>query len=407
MLTPNQLQNIPNNIVELFSQLEEFIIVDYSKRLKKVGSITSTAQWQKERAKIIGIKNVEAKVAAIAKLTDAQIESLFKEAATVSFKAEAEIYRHAKLNTIDYKSDFIQNYIKAAIKQTKGDIENITQSLGFATMQNGRVMYSSIAKFYQEQLNFAHLKIQSGVQDYNTAIKQAVKKLTDSGLRYVDFESGWSNNIDVAVRRSVLTGVQQMSQQITNANAEKIISNKDDIYYEVSAHEGARDTGTGIENHKAWQGKVYKLVGSSPGYPNLKEKTGLGDKLGLSGIGCRHSYFIFIPGVSVRAYTDEQLKNIDPKPFEYKGKTYTAYEASQYQRKIETAMRQTKRELIGYKEAGLDEEFKKASILLQQQKKEYKNFSSTAGLRMKDERASVVGFNRSIAQKASNAAKKK
>lgn len=409
ILTPNQLENVPNSIVELYQELEEFIITDFSRRLKATGQITSTAEWQRKQAELTGINNINQKVASILKLSDAQIESLFPSVALASFKAEMLIYEKAKLDTIDYKSKPIQDYIKAAIKQTKGDIENITQSLGFAEVQNGHVVYSDVAKFYQKELNVAHIKIQSGVSDYNSAIKQAIKKISDSGLRNiikptVDYPSGWSNSLDVAVRRSVLTSTHQMNQQIINHCAEKIISDKEQIYYEVTAHAAAR-TGIGINNHAGWQGKVYKLIGSDKDYPNLKESTGLGDLLGLSGINCKHSYFIFIPNVSTRTYTDEQLKNIDPQPFEYKGKEYTAYEATQQQRKIETAIRQTKRELIGYKESGLDDEFKQASVLLNQQKREYKQFSEAADIRVKNERSQVQGFDRSISQKAVQASK--
>lgn len=403
ILTPNQLENIPNNIVELFQQLEEFIIIDFARRVKKTGEITSSAEWQKQQASLYGIKNIENKVASILKLSDDQIESLFPNIALTSFKAEMEIYKQAKLNTIDYKSKAIQDYIKAAIKQTKGDMENITQSLGFAEVQNGHVVYNDIAKFYQKELNLAQIKISTGVQDYNSAIKQAVKKISSSGLRYVNYESGWSNRIDVATRRAIITGTHQMTQQMSDLNMEKLIPNEDDRFVEVTSHENCRPS------HLSFQGRVFKVVGSNKDYENLAEATGLGSVTGLKGANCRHDYYPFIPGVSVRTYTDKQLEQMEKdskETFNYKDKEYTPYEATQYQREIETSIRQTKRELIGYKESGLDADFKASSIKLQQQRREYKEFSNKANLRIKDERHQVVNFDRSIAQQSSNAAKK-
>lgn len=404
MLSSEQLSNIPNNIVELFQELESFIITDFARRVKKTGEITSSAEWQQQQAQLYGIKNIENKIASILKLSDDQIESLFPNIALTSFKAEMEIYKRAKLNTIDYKSKPIQDYIKAAIKHTKGDIENITQSLGFAEVQNGHVVYNDIAKFYQKELNLAHVKITSGVSDYNSAVKQAVKKITDSGLRNiikptVNYPSGWSSQLDVAVRRSVLTGTHQMNQEMIDHCMNELVP-KEEQYAEVSAHANARPS------HQVWQGKVFKVHGSDKDHENLAEATDLGSVTGLMGANCHHSYFNFVLGASVRAYTDEQLKNINTPDFEYKGKTYTGYEASQQQRKIETAIRQTKRELIGYKESGLKEEFKQASIMLQRQRQEYKDFSNKANLRTKDERHQVVNFDRSIAQQASSSAKK-
>jgi len=406
MLTPSQLESIPNNIVDLFSQLEEFVILDFSRRLKKTATITSSAEWQKNQAELYGIRNIEAKIAATLNLSYSQIESLFPQIAAVSIAAESEIYKAAGLKTIRLnESQALKDYLASAIKNTKGDIENITQSMGFAENVNGHVVYKPIAKFYQEQLNIAQLKVQSGVSDYNLAIKQAVKKMTDSGLRYVDYESNWSNQIDVATRRAVLTSTHQMNQQMIDFNMNKIIEDKNEQYVEVTAHAGAR-TGVGVGNHQAWQGKVYKVNGSDKDYPNLVESTGLGMGAGLEGYNCRHSYAVFIPQASIRTYTDEQLKNIDPPNFDYKGKNYTCYEATQYQRKIETAMRATKRSIIAYKESGLDAEFKASSIKLQQQRAEYKQFSNAANIRPKNERATVQGFDRSISQQATNAAKK-
>jgi len=403
ILTPNQLSNIPNNIVELYSQLEEFIITDFSRRVAKTGEITSTAEWQKQRAKLIGIKNIEAKIAETLNLTNAQIESLFPEIALTSIKAEQEIYKKAKLDPLTLEnSQQMKDYLSAAIKNTKGDIVNITQSMGFAQKLGNRVTYKPIAKFYQDELNLAQLKVQSGVIDYNIVIKQAVKKMTDSGLRFVDYESGWSNRIDVATRRAVLTGTHQMTQQMSNANMDKLIS-KDEQYAEVTSHSPCRPS------HLKFQGRVFKIVGSSSEYPNLADSTGLGTVGGLKGSNCHHDYLPFIPNVSIRTYSDKQLEEMEresKKTFGYKGKEYTHYEASQYQREIETAIRQTKRELIGYKEAGLDSDFKISSIKLSQQRREYKEFSEVSGVRQKNDRSQLVGFDRSISQQATNAAKK-
>ena len=159
-------------------------------------------------------------------------------------------------------------------------------------------------------------------------------------------------------------------------------------------------------DHQVWQGKVYKLTGSEPGYPNLAEATGYGTGAGLKGWNCRHDFYPFIPGISERAYTDEELNNIDPPPFEYEGKTYDAYEASQMQRRMETEMRKTKRELIGFENAGLDDDYTAAAIKLRRQKEYYKDFSNKAGLPLQNERMQVLGFGRKEAQKAVWAEKK-
>ena len=39
-LTPQQLQNIPENIIQLYRNLEEFIIDDIARRIAKTGELT-------------------------------------------------------------------------------------------------------------------------------------------------------------------------------------------------------------------------------------------------------------------------------------------------------------------------------------------------------------------------------
>ena len=122
-------------------------------------------------------------------------------------------------------------------------------------------------------------------------------------------------------------------------------------YVETSAHAGARPS------HQTWQGKQFKVNGEAPGYPNFALATGYGTVTGLCGANCRHSYYPYFPGYSTPAYTRQQLANIDPPPFWHEGKRYTAYDATQMQRKFERNIRASRDRLIGYEEGGLTEDF--------------------------------------------------
>jgi hypothetical protein len=395
MLKPEYLGNIPQPIEELFQELENFIITDVARRLKKAGNITSSAEWQLNQAALMNIKNVEAKIQETLKLSQKQIEELFPEVAATTIESENIIYKAAGYKTIDLsESKMLRDYLKNAIKTTKGDIENITQSLGFAENQGGKVVYNSLAKFYQKELNVAHIKVQSGVLDYNTAIKQAVRKIADSGVRQivrkkgvpqVEYDSGYSINIDSAARRAVLTSVHQFNQETINHMMNDIVP-PNEQYAETTAHFPCRPT------HLPWQGRVFKVVGSEPGYPNLVEETQLGSVQGLEGIGCRHSYYTFLKGASVRTYTDKQLEEMEKQSkekFNYKGENYTPYEATQYQRQLENDIRKLKREKLAYEETGLDADAKATNRQIKALRQEYKEFSQKAGIRAKLERTQI------------------
>ena len=87
-----------------------------------------------------------------------------------------------------------------------------------------------------------------------------------------------------------MTGFRQVQGKINEQVANELGTDS----YEVSFHLGARPT------HQVWQGRVYT-------YKELESVCGLGTVTGLHGANCYHDYTAFVPGVSVRNYTDEVI----------------------------------------------------------------------------------------------------
>lgn len=399
-ITPEQLAEASNRLDKLTQQLEKDVFEDICRRMVKAAKVTDTAEYQLLRLKEMGLANefIEKTIADYTKKSEAEIQQLFYEAAQASEDFYAGYYEKKGKDFIPLaENEYMQQLITAEINQTHGELVNLTQSMGFAVRQaDGTTAFKPIAKTYQSTLDLAQMQVATGVFDYNTAIRNAVISLSSSGLQFVDYASGHRNRADVAARRAILTGLSQMTGQIAKNNAEEL---ETDIV-EVTAHAGARP------DHAEWQGRRYSLSGKSKEYPSLTAVTGYGTGDGLKGWNCRHDFYPVIPELSPPAYTEEQLANIDPPPIEYNGKTLTYYECTQKQRAMETAMRKTKREVMGAKAVGDDDLFTAKSILLRRQKEEYAKFSDKAGLLTQNERTQVYGFDRSVAAKASWAAKK-
>ena len=122
-------------------------------------------------------------------------------------------------------------------------------------VDNGRTLLAP-ARAYQWALDNAVLQVQSGAISYNQAIRYAVKQLANSGIKVAEYESGHRDQIDVAVRRAVMTGVNQVCQRY----AEQSMDYLETDLVEVSAHIGARniDGPNGWENHERWQGRCFR-----------------------------------------------------------------------------------------------------------------------------------------------------
>lgn len=387
-ITPEYLSSAPDPIVRLYNDLEEAILKDICRRFKLSGEATESAIAQikvlQERGLSLG--EIESEIKKSLKISESELQEIFDRAVDRNKAYYDRLIEKADIVGADFKG--LDYELDAIRRKTGNDLVNITQSLGFAIRTGGKVEFMPIAKTYQTILDDVAAQVASGAFDYNTAIKAAVKRLTDSGLQTIDYASGWHNRADVAARRAIMTGVSQLSAQYAEQTAEILETD----LREVTAHQGARDTGTGWQNHKAWQGKVYSMNPGHPKYPDIHEVCGLGQVDGLEGANCRHHHFPFVEGVSERTYTDKQLANIDPPPLTYQGRTYSAYEATQKQRQIETAMRKCKRETIGYNAAGQTEAAQDSSIRLKRLSQEYKAFSNAAGLRQQPERARVQGY---------------
>ena len=400
MLTPDYLQGAPAKLEELFLRLEEDIIADICRRIAKAGYLTDSAEHQVLRLRELGAgtEYIKQKISEYSAISDEAVDRLFFDAAQTSDEFYRKAYDKANIGYTPYEyNDFFQQAVTASVNQTKGELRNFTQSMGFSYRgSNGQVRFHDAAEAYRDCLDYAYMQVMTGAVDHNTAIRNATRRLTEGGLQFVDYASGVRCHADVAARRAVLTGLSQMTGKVSEHNAAELGT---DIV-EVDAHAGARP------DHAQWQGKWYSLSGKSKKYPSLKAVTGYGTVTGLKGANCRHDFYPVIEGISEPSYTEEKLKNIDPPPFEYNGKTYTYYEATQRQRAMERSMRKTKREILAADATDDKDSFAEKSVLLRRQKEEYGRFSKAAGLSVRNERAQVGGFGHSQASRAAWAERK-
>ena len=384
--TPELLDAMPEELAELYRGLEDTLLTEICSRLKLRDELNEvTVQDIKAlRSHGIDLKDIEKAIRKNSGISETKLNKLLDDVVERNQKYYTELIDLAHITQPDTLVDAAE--VAAIRAQTLDTFRNLTASMGFL-VDNGRTMLPP-AKAYQWALDNAAMQVQSGAINYNQAIKTAVKQLADSALRVVDYESGHRDQIDVAARRAIMTGVSQICAKYTEQSAEYL----ETPYFEVSAHSGARDKPgpSPWSSHKDWQGRVYS-VRTGDIYPSIYDVCGLGAVDGLEGANCRHRRFPWVEGVSERTYTDEQLSHIDDGlGCTFDGKTYTAYEATQEQRKVERTIRKLKREKASYSAAGLTDEEQAVNIKLRRLNAKYKAFSKAAGLPEQRERMKVL-----------------
>ena len=384
--SPDLLDALPEELSELFRALEITLLEEICSRLKAAGELNEVTvqDIQALRSHGIDLKEIEKAIRKTTGISETKLNKLFADVVGRNQTYYTELIDLARITQPETLVSVEDTW--AIYEQTKQTLRNITRSMGFL-VDAGRTMLPP-ARAYQWALDNATMQIQSGAINYNQAIKTAVKQLADSGLKVVDYESGHRDQIDVAARRAVMTGVNQICAKYTEQSAEYL----DTPYFEVSAHAGARDIPgkSPWSSHKAWQGLVYSTR-SNDIYPSIYDVCGLGAVDGLEGANCRHRRNVWVEGVSERTYTDEQLAHIDDDlGCTFDGKKYTAYDATQMQRRVERQIIKQKKLVTAYKASEQKAEYYAAKAKLARLNAKYKAFSAAAGLPEQRERMKVL-----------------
>ena len=371
MLTPEFLDGLPDTLIKLYAQAERDILMDMARRIGAYDYWIPAAEHQKQMLKEMGAAEeyIYQRLAELTGKSTEELKTLFLLAANETLTSDGESYRAAgqEPETLD-TSENLQKTLTAGMRQTQNVFKNLTRT----TARESTGVFLKV-------LDRAWMQISTETFDYNAAIRSAVKTLAEKGIQTANYDSGKSTSIEAAVRRAVLTGINQTSLKMQDTLADEM----DSDLIEVTAHSGARP------EHAKWQGKVYSRSGKSKKYPDFRKSTGYGTGAGLGGWNCRHNFFPFFEG-SPRKYSEKQLKKLEEKDIEYNGQKMTKYEVSQKQRYIERQIRRWKRENAAMQAAGLDTYESAAKIKKWQDIQ--KDFIKQTKLKRQYERERVPGF---------------
>lgn len=360
----------------IWMDAENRIIQDIVRRIRKAGKITSTADYQINRLAEMGksTEEVEKIIKDALKATYPKMFKLYDEIAEWQYVRDKDLYEQINREFIPAEeNEQLKQVSQAVRKQTQDELQNLARSYGFSVLMGNRRVFMPFSEYYQRYVDMAIMDVLSGAFDYNTVIRRVVTQMTNSGLRTVDYATGYSSRVHVAVRRSVLTGVSQITGELNRINAEKLGTN----YYEVDWHPGARP------EHRKWQGKVYSKE-------ELVSVCGLGTATGLQGANCYHGYYPFVKGASERQWSDEWLRKqnaIENKTKRWQGKELDAYGITQQQRRMETAMRAQRSRIMALKTARADpDNILTMRVKYKAQLYEYTRFCRKMGVEQQRER---------------------
>lgn len=255
-ITPEYLDAAPEPIAIAMRELEKDILREICSRFKLTGELNEVAMndIRALRARGLDMETIERMIAKHSKETLPQVQEALDRVVEYNQKYYNELA--SKASVAEPLFWVTAADIAQIQSQTLDGYRNITRSLGFALQTNGKVTFQPIAKAYQAVLDKAEVKMQSGAITLQQSLEDAVKELADSGIYTVDYASGHRDHADVAARRALITGLNQVTQKFSERAMEVLETD----LVEVTAHRGARDKDgpMGWENHKKWQGRCFK-----------------------------------------------------------------------------------------------------------------------------------------------------
>lgn len=392
MLTPNEYDHLTDQLMHLYWDLDDAILADITRRLMKTGGeyLPFSASEQAKRMQQAGLlyEDIIAEVAKRSGMTTRQVANIFERAGVQSVRNDNRCYQAAGLEGIVKLSDAALQTLHAGYRKCAGELQNLTLTTA-----------NTAQTAYLQACDLAYMEVSTGTLDYGTAIRNAIRTAAEQGS-YVLYPSGHRDRLDVAVRRSVLTGVGQTVRTLLEINAGDMGCD----LMEISAHAGARPS------HAQWQGQIVSLSGRR-GYLS-KRDIGYGTGDGFGGWNCRHDWYPFFEGISRRTYTQEELERLNEPHIDLgDDKLYTDYEVSQMQRALERDVRKCKRSTVAFQTA-LDEakddrtrqamqaEYTASAVRLKASEKKLRDFCKQTGSLEDRSRVWVNGFGRSEAQRA-------
>lgn len=336
MLPPEYLAELPETILKLWREAELEILRDMARRISTYDYWIPAADYQNEKLLEAGRTQAEilAVLAKTTKKSEAELREMMVDAGSRCLRNDVEVYTASGLKAPAIgESQALTDILNAGYRATAQTMRNITKT----TAQTATRQFEGV-------LDRAWLQVSSGAFDADSAIRQAVKELSANGIDAIRYPaSGHVDTIETAVRRAIVTGVNQTAAKLQEELADELGCD----LVEVSAHAGARP------EHAAWQGKVYSRSGTSEKYPDFRSSTGYGTGAGLCGWNCRHTFGPYIEG-SPRVWTDEKLAELSAPKYEYQGEKFTEYEARQKEKYFDRQIYRWQREAEAMRAAGQD-----------------------------------------------------
>ena len=385
-----KLDLVLERFYQRFNKYNTKVLKKIGEAIKQIGEVSPSEAYQLGQELKFGIEldDLLDELARISGKSVLDVDRLLDRVAEENVDFSEKYYKAKNKEFVDYKNNEpLQRYVETIKQETYGTFKNLSNSTNvgftFKSMDGKSTIFRPFRDAYRNVIDEAVYNVTSGVKDYQSAMRTVINELADSGVKIheesVTYRSGYNRRIDSSVRQNILEGVRKVNIGIQERIGDEI--GADGV--EISVHFPC------AIDHIDVQGRQYSKKEFEQVNGNLDRPIGE--------YNCRHFIFSIIMGIDEPQYSRNALFKIrerNNETVEYEGKTYNKYEATQVQRKLETAIRKQKDRQIISRASGDKNGIAQAQQKISQLTHKYNEFSKKADLPTYKNRLSVTGYRR-------------
>ena len=414
MLNDQVIEQLTEEIIRRIERVNTFTLKKIGEVLAEIGDIPPSRAYDLAMILKYGgdYDKIVKELAKITNLNEEEILDIFEKVAKKNLAFAQQFYEYRGIDYIPYEKNIaLQEQVKAIAKITQDTYRNLSNTLGFVKTKNGKKVFTPLAQAYQEAIDDSVTALIQGKEAFNSAMTKAVRELSASGIKTIEWESGHHRRLDSSVRMNLRGALRDFSMTLQQQFGEEF--GADGV--EISVHENPAPDHAEVQGHQfsinkyddngnlIEQGEFEKLQESGVAkdykdkvidiHRQLKNGDLTDDYRPIGQLNCYHYIFNVVLGVSKPLYTDSKLKEINDKNekgFKLDGKHYTNYQGLQLQRKLETAIRKQKDRRIMAKASKDEEEELLATQKLTYLTNKYFELCKKSGLKSKVERLNFL-----------------
>src|SRR5574344_415288 len=199
MLNEDILNKLSERLVNRVTNVNTYTLSLIAKRIGEIGKLLPSDAQKLVQELRYGddLDNIINEISKMTNLNVQDIYDIFNEVAKKDLTFAKQFYDYRNKPFIKFENNlFLQQQVKAIAKETANQYANISKTLGFAKLDdNGKVIYNSIAKTYQNTLDEAILSLTQGKDTYEGQMARVIKELSSSGIKTIDYANGYSKRL--------------------------------------------------------------------------------------------------------------------------------------------------------------------------------------------------------------------